>query len=74
MVSQPQNPEYRNNPQNFHPWIVLSVGLQNSVDNKSFSFLFLFSNLFLNHIFFSLTTQNCQYWGVNSTVVVVIIE
>ena len=22
MESQPQNPEFRNNPENFHPWVI----------------------------------------------------
>ena len=25
MISQPQNPEFRNNPENFHPWMQHSV-------------------------------------------------
>ena len=25
MESQPQNPEFRNNPENFHPWISTKI-------------------------------------------------
>ena len=30
MESQPQNPEFRNNPENFHPWISVITLLSNS--------------------------------------------
>ena len=26
MESQPQNPEFRNNPENFHPWMAQNKG------------------------------------------------
>ena len=28
MVSQPQNPEFRNNPDNFHPFRYVSIGIE----------------------------------------------
>ena len=30
MESQPQNPEFRNNPENFRPWVCLAEGPQSS--------------------------------------------
>ena len=31
MGSQPQNPEFRNNPENFHPCIWLDISCESSV-------------------------------------------
>ena len=32
MESQPQNPEFRNNPENFHPCILRGLGLEIQID------------------------------------------
>ena len=32
MESQPQNPEFRNNPENFHPWTPLYPRFENGLD------------------------------------------
>ena len=33
MESQPQNPEFRNNPENFHPWCYDYTGLIRPAEN-----------------------------------------
>ena len=47
MESQPQNPEFRNNPENFHPWVIEeNCGWYRSIHNplyiyvKDFWFIF----------------------------------
>ena len=45
MESQPQNPEFRNNPENFHPW---KYSISDSMVNvQKYQTLFLFSNKML---------------------------
>ena len=34
MESQPQNPEFRNNPENFHPWIACNEFSHNTKSNN----------------------------------------
>ena len=34
MESQPQNPEFRNNPKSFHPWFMLSLNIFYSINTN----------------------------------------
>ena len=72
MESQPQNPEFRNNPENFHPWVkilfnILSLFRKMSVIpdaiNVKFhyvSFLHILINNFINKIPKFLTNKECM--------------
>ena len=39
MESQPQNPEFSNNPENFHPWLSQTVGMGSSEQLLSYLFV-----------------------------------
>ena len=46
MESQPQNPEFRNNPENFHPCIgIMSLSMSLSVVLAASHFWFLINNI-----------------------------
>ena len=37
MESQPQNPEFRNNPENFHPYILICKPTRASIGKRSYA-------------------------------------
>ena len=42
MESQPQNPEVRNNPKNFHPWIIVFLLRKENVSTEVYkTYIFL---------------------------------
>ena len=63
MESQPQNPEFRNTPENFHPSDILNVNLPFFSQNIAANYRMMLKSEFLKPLYFS---NRCIYHGLQS--------